>query len=236
MRRFLRRVYLSFFITLIPVVTLFPDSGRIVADDTMVIYGDYPVIKDLKPEENKEKEAGELLIPYNKGKDYREKALVEALHFLSADIYGYDFIYKPGSILMKTEEYFDIKLKGEIGKSSVRLVGEGVYNNIYRVKLEFELTPSVRKWLSAFYSHTLRLTEAEGTSDFYSGWEGRSAAYREALRNLVLVSAKRVLSSKPLMIKGDILTKGNPEFSVGAGRYYCKIRGWVNIVDVVTYD
>jgi len=94
----------------------------------------------------------------------------------------------------------------------------------------------VRSWMSAFKSNTIRLTESEGTSDFAMGWEGRSDAYRDALKNLVLLSARIRLSSKPLIVKGDILLQGGPAFSVGAGRHYCKLQGFVNFVEVVTYD
>ena len=157
------------------------------------------------------------MIDYSKGGDYKEKAFIDALHILSANIFGYSFIFKPGSKLMKTEETFEIKLKG-------------------RVKIEFNVTPSVKKWISAFHSYNLKLADAEGTSEFFQGWNGRQEAYHNALRNLVLVEAKRQLSSKPLLIKGDILLEGNPKFNVGAGRYYCHLKGWVNMVEVVTYD
>ena len=207
--------------------------------DRMIVYGEYPVVVEVKDSFNNRKADSENappLIDYSSGKDYKEKAMIDALHILSANIYGYTFEYQPGSKLMHKEEVFKVKLKGEIPSSYVRVIGSGTLGKIYRVKVEFDLTPSVKKWLSAFRSRTLKLEDAEGTSDFYQGWEGRQIAYRNALKNLVLVDAKRQLSSKPLKIKGDILLKGNPEFNVGAGRYYCRVYGWVNIVNVVTYD
>ena len=54
--------------------------------------------------------------------------------------------------------------------------------------------------------------------------------------DLVLLSAQKRLSSRPLLMRGDILLKGNPSFAVGAGRHYCRLEGYVNIVEVVTYD
>lgn len=208
------------------------------ASEKIVVFGEYPVAEEIKDEALSRERASSAppLIMYGNGKDYREKALIEGTHFLNASVYGYTFYYKPGSFLMKTEEVFDVALRGEVTASSRYQIGEGVYNAIYRVKLEFPLNPSVERWLSAFHSNTLRLTEAEGTSDFYSGWEGRSDAYREALRNLVLVAAKKRLSSRPLSLKGDILLTGTPSFSVGAGRHYCKIQGFVNVTQVITYD
>ncbi len=209
-----------------------------VEGDRIVVYGEYPVVKELGKGafEQKEAEGEHPLINYDGGEGYSGKALIEASHFLSANVYGYTFIYKPGSTLMKTEETFEVGLRGEAGMENTVVIGEGVRNNIYRVKLGFTITPSVRRWLNAFQTTTIRFTEAEGTSDFYSGWEGRSDALREALRNLVLIAAKRSLSSKPLLLKGDILLKGNPYFSVGAGRHYCKVQGFVNFVEIVTYD
>ena len=209
-----------------------------VEEERIVVYGEYPVVKELGKGAFTEKETGSEhpLINYGGGEGYSGKALMEATHLLSANVYGYTFIYKPGSILMKTEETFEMELRGEAGMENAVVLGEGVRNNIYRVKLGFSITPSVRRWLGAFQTGTIRLAEAEGTSDFYSDWEGRSDALREALRNLVLIAAKRSLSSKPLLLKGDILLQGNPKFSVGAGRHYCKVQGFVIFVEIVTYD
>jgi hypothetical protein len=206
-------------------------------DQTIVVHGEYPAVNELgegRFDENIEGKS-DLLIAYDKGNDYKEKALIAAIHFLSANIYGYTFFYQPSSILMKQEEVFKLELKGMIHEEQVQRVGEGVYNKMYRVKIEFRVTPSVEKWLSAFYSNNLRLTDAEGTSDFYAGFSGRSDAYFDALKNLVLVSAKHKLSTKPLSIKGDILLKGDPEFRVEAGRHYCRVQGFVNFVEVITY-
>ena len=136
---------------------------------------------------------------------------------------------------MQQEEVFELELKGNIQNEQVITIGEGVYNNLYRVKIEFRITPSVEKWLGAFHSNNLRLIDADGTSEFYTGFSGRSDAYRDALKNLVLVTAKNRLSTKPLSIKGDILLDGNPEFRVGAGRHYCRVQGFVNFVEVITY-
>jgi hypothetical protein len=207
-------------------------------DERIIIVGEHPVVEEIEDNgfEDENFDEAPPLIDYSSGSNYKEKAFIEAVHFMNANVYGYTFLYKPGSTLMKTEEVFELDLKGEIGEENLSLIGEGVKNNIYRVKLEFVLTPSVTKWLGVFKSADVRLTESEGTSEFYTGWEGRSSAYREALRNLVLISAQRKLSSKPLMIKGDILIKGTPQFSVGAGRHYCKLSGYVNFVEVVTYD
>ena len=207
-------------------------------DESIVVYGEYPVRKELG--ENAfpphERAQTEPLIDYASGSGFEDRALIEALHFLNANVYGYSFVYKPGSRLLENEEVFNIVLRGELKKEWVRPVADGVRNNVYRIKIELPITPSMQRWTAAFMSNQLRLQDAEGNSDFFTGWEGRSDAYREALRNLVLVSAQKQLSSKPLLIEGDILLKGNPTFNVGAGRHYCRIEGYVKIIQVVTYD
>jgi hypothetical protein len=223
---------------LMALIFLLICTGPVVAEDRIKVQGDYPVVEELgkgsfEPDEKKDTPP---LIPYTSGVDYREKALAEALHFLSANVYGYSFVYKPGSVLMKSEESFAVELRGFLGPQSATVIGEGVEDGIYRVKLEFEVTPSVRRWQNAFHSSTLRLLDSEGTSDFYAGWEGRGAALHDALRNLVLIAARRSLSSRPLLLRGDILLKGTPEFSVGAGRHFCAVSGYVNFVEIVTYD
>jgi len=230
----------GFFIALIVYVI---GPGLLYASDStgdrgvITVYGDYPVAEELGKGRFRDRETEKgLLIDYGLGKNTEEKALIEALHILSANVYGYSFSYRPGSTLMKTEEQFDIALKGQLRESSVEQMIGGVWGIVYRVKLVFRITPSAGRWMSAFRSNTLRSVEAEGTSDFYMGWEGRNDALREALRNLVLVAAKKRLHSKPILIEGDILLDGTPEFSVGAGRHYCKIRGYVNMTNVVTYD
>jgi hypothetical protein len=209
------------------------------ADERIVVFGEYPAAQELGAGafgEEGAKTPREPFIEYAGGSDYRAKARLEALHFLSANVYGYTFYYRPGSALLKTEEMFQIALRGRVPESAVIEIGVGIVETIYRVKLGFDPTPSVQSWRAAFKTNTIRLTEAEGTSDFSMGWEGRSDAYRDALKNLVLLSARIRLSSKPLIVKGDILVQGNPSFSVGAGRHYCKLRGYVNFVEVVTYD
>jgi hypothetical protein len=219
--------------------SIFVPSGAPAADGRIVVFGEYPAAEELGAGafgESGVKAPQELFIEYDKGSDYRTKARVEALHFLDANVYGYTFSYRPGSALLKTEEMFQIRLRGKVPEGAVIEIGEGVVDTIYRVKLGFDPTPSVQSWRSAFRTNTIRLTESEGTSDFYMGWEGRSDAYRDALKNLVLVSARIRLSSKPLIVKGDILVDGNPVFSVGAGRHYCRLQGFVNFVEVVTYD
>jgi hypothetical protein len=207
-------------------------------EESIVVYGEYPVLQELGDDAFPEREgpALEPLIDYEGAQGYEERALVEALHFLNANVYGYSFTYKPGSRLLETEELFDIELRGVLNRDWVQPLADGVRNNVYRVKIELPITPSMRRWTAAFTTKQLRLENAEGNSDFYMGWEGRNDAYREALRNLVLIAARKQLSSKPLRIEGDILLKGNPTFSVGAGRHYCSIDGYVKILDVVTYD
>jgi hypothetical protein len=208
------------------------------AEESIVVYGEYPVREELGKNAFPQREQArtEPLIDYARGSGFEDRALIEALHFLNANVYGYSFMYKPGSKLLETEEVFTIELRGKLKQDWVQPVADGVRNNVYRIKIELSITPSMRRWTAAFTSNQLRLQDAEGNSDFYTGWEGRSDAYREALRNLVLVSARKQLSSKPLIIEGDILLKGNPTFNVGAGRHYCRIEGYVKIVDVVTYD
>jgi len=207
-------------------------------ENSITVFGEYPVVEELGDEAfQKEDESGTTrLIEYGESGGYRRKAFREALHFLDANVFGYTFVYKPGSVLMKTEEVFEVDLRGNVGAENVYQAGEGVDMNIYRVKLEFPVTPSVQRWHKAFMSNTIRHTQSEGTSEFFTGWEGRGDALRDALRNLVLAAAKRELSSKPLLLRGDILLKGNPGFSVGAGRHYCRISGYVNFVEVITYD
>ncbi len=207
-------------------------------EESIVVYGEYPVKQELGEGAFPDRERPEVepLIDYERGTSYEDRALVEALHFLNANVYGYSFIYKPGSRLLETVELFDIELRGMLNRDWVQPLAEGVRNNVYRVKIELPITPSMRRWTSAFATKQLRLENAEGNSDFYMGWEGRNDAYREALRNLVLISARKQLSSKPLRIEGDILLIGNPTFSVGAGRHYCRVKGYVKILDVVTYD
>jgi hypothetical protein len=206
-------------------------------EDKIVVYGEYPVAQELGENafEGEPPEAAPL-IDYSLGSSVQERAMIEALHFLNANVFGYTFEYKPGSRLMETEEVFDLELRGTLQSKWVHPVAEGVQGTVYRVKIELSLTPSMERWTMAFTSNRLRLQASEGTSDFYRGWDGRSDAYLEALRNLVLASARKQLSSRPLLLRGDILLKGNPTFSVGAGRHYCKLEGYVNFVEVVTYD
>jgi len=200
-----KALFLIFFIT-------YSLSGN---DDRLIIYGEYPVVEEIKSKPDKDiKNNVSPLIDYKSGNNYKERALIEAFHFLNANIYGYTFTYKPKSTLMKVEEVFDIRLKGEMSPNSIFTIGDGVYDNVYRVRIGFDITPSVKRWLYAFGSNRLRLATSEGTSDFFSGWEKRSSAYKEALRNLVLISARKKISSKPISIKGDILLKGQPIFSV----------------------
>jgi hypothetical protein len=202
------------------------------------VYGEYPAVEELGEDAfvSRDPQLGSPLIDYGRGANVRERAMVEALHFLNANVYGYTFQYKPGSRMMETEEVFNLELKGTLEERYVQIVAEGVNESVYRVKIALPLTPSMRSWTTAFTSNRLRLQEAEGNSDFFTGWEGRSDAYQDALRNLVLATARKKLSSRPLLMTGDILIRENPVFSVGAGRHLCTIQGYVNIVNVVTYD
>jgi hypothetical protein len=229
---------LLFFLFIFLILTQTAVIHAADTEERIVVYGEYPVAEELGEGSfvGREPSSPQTLIDYSIGEDVEERAFIEALHFLNANVYGYSFLYKPGSRLLETEELFTLRLKGELDAENVQPIAEGVRGTVYRVKVEFRVTPSMRKWLTAFTSNTLRLENAEGTSDFYTGWEGRSDAFREALRNLVLVTAKKRLSSKPLVLAGDILLKGNPTFAVGAGRHYCRIEGYVNIVELVTYD
>jgi hypothetical protein len=223
---------------ILPIIIFFSFSAlQGASDQTIVVHGEYPAVSELGEGRFVEEKTSEQepLISYESGVDYKEKAFIAAIHHLSANIYGYTFFYQPSSQLMKQEEVFEVELKGKIQDEQVYTIGETVYNNMYRVKIEFRVTPSVEKWLGAFHSNNLRLTDAEGTSEFYTGFSGRSDAYLDALKNLVLVTAKTKLSTKPLSIKGDILLDGNPEFRVGAGRHYCRVQGFVNFVEVITY-
>jgi hypothetical protein len=221
-------------------VFLWAGTGAAISQerqDKIVVYGEYPVARELDENAFERAPLGAApLIDYSLGSTVQERAMTEALHFLNANVYGYTFEYKPGSRLMDAEEVFDLELRGALEARWVHPVAEGVQGTVYRVKIELPLTPSMERWTMAFTSNRLRLQVSEGTSDFYRGWDGRSDAYREALRNLVLASARRQLSSRPLLLRGDILLKGNPTFAVGAGRHYCKVEGYVNFVDVVTYD
>lgn len=224
----------SLIIILLVILLLLDVLGLVYPSEPamIIVYGE----SELEHPPGKQKPPpSALLIPYDFSEGTRKVALIEALHFLSAMIYGYTFEYKPGSKVMKTEEVFNIELRDSIKRSRVDVLGEGAWKGIYRVKIAYPIDPYTEKWLRAFNSNKLRLEEAEGTSDFFSGWWGRSVAYMDALKNLVLISARKRYSSRPLTIKGDIILKENPEFNVGAGRWYCKIQGYVNFVDVVTY-
>ena len=216
----------------------FRSPHPVPAEEMLVVYGEYPVVKEIRKGgfESKAPADPARLLSLEGDEDYEENAGLLALHFLSANVYGYDFLYRPGSTIMKREEAFDIALRGMVNENLVLPMGDGVYGGMYRVKLGIRVTPSIGKWLSAFRTNNLRLTDADGTSDFYAGHTGMDTAYREALKNLVLVAAKTKLSSKPLLLRGDIIVKGTPLFSVGAGRYYCTLQGYVNFVEIVTYQ
>ncbi|MBN2322963.1 MAG: hypothetical protein JXQ30_04450 [Spirochaetes bacterium] len=207
-------------------------------EEMIVVYGEYPAASEIKKGRfaSKDQPPPAVLLSFDDEEDYTENARLLALQFLSANVYGYKFIYRPASALMKREEVFDIALRGSVDESLVLPLGDGVYGGMYRTKLGLRVTPSIEKWLAAFRSNNLRLTDADGTSDFYAGYSGMDTAYLEALKNLVLVAAKTKLSSKPLLLRGDILVTGNPEFSVGAGRHYCALQGYVNFVEIVTYQ
>jgi hypothetical protein len=216
-----------------------PFVSRTMADEELIVaYGEYPVVNEVGKGRftSKEQSQPAVLLSFDDEDDYAENARLLALHYLSANVYGYKFIYRPSSALMKREEVFDIALRGRVNESLVLTLGDGVYGGMYRTKLGLRVTPSIEKWLAAFRSNNFRLTDADGTSDFYAGYSGMDAAYLEALKNLVLVAAKTKLSSKPLLLRGDILLTGNPEFSVGAGRHYCVVTGYVNFVEIVTYQ
>lgn len=216
---------------------------------SVVVHGEYPVVEELREGRFGPREpvvpggadaaatgGGPPLVDYGAAEGAADRAMTEALHLMSANVYGYRFTYKPGSALMEVEEEFDVRLRGTVEPDMVRVVGSGVRDQVYRVKIELALTPSSYRWMRAFTSGGVREAAAEGVSDFYRGWDGRSDALRLALRNLVLTAARKQLRSRPLLISGDILLKGNPSFAVGAGRHYCRIEGYVNLVDVVTYD
>ena len=109
-------------------ILLFLFSAAIVlyseSHQTLIIYGEYPVVMDLGEGifERRNVETESFLIEYENGDGYKEKAFIEALHFINANVFGYSFIYRPGSILMKTEETFDIELRGRIEKLEAMLM------------------------------------------------------------------------------------------------------------------
>ncbi|MFW6181934.1 MAG: hypothetical protein ACOC8N_09310 [Spirochaetota bacterium] len=244
---------------LIVLLTAGPAHRAEASPLSVVVHGEYPVVEELRegrfgprdqeltgdqgspggrggPGEADAGAGGPPLIDYRAAEDLAGRAMAEALHLMSANVYGYRFTYRPGSVLMETEELFEVELRGAVEREQVRVLASGVRDQVYRVKIELPLTPSASRWMGAFATGTVRRVSAEGISDFFQGWEGRSDALRLALRNLVLTAARKQLRSKPLLITGDILLKGTPAFAVGAGRHYCRVEGYVNLVDVVTYD
>ena len=88
----MRIQYILVIIILLSVSTVQGANGR-----KIVVHGEYPVIDELGEGRFFENEVSdnELLIAYDEGKDYKEKAFIAATHFLCANIYGYTFFYQP---------------------------------------------------------------------------------------------------------------------------------------------
>lgn len=162
----------------------------------------------------------------------------EVLEFLSGMVYGYNFVYRVENKVNHTKGYFDLvpisKIKNNDKNFTISQYEESQIS--IRVQGTYRLNKNQKDYIRGFQSSVARTSAGTGFTKWEEDWTKRFEAYREAIRNAVLNSSKKLIKSRPQYIKGKVLLVNSPIFSVISGEWRVIVKVHLIITDVSYID
>jgi hypothetical protein len=161
----------------------------------------------------------------------------EIIEFLSGMIYGYTFTYKVENKNNNSNGYFEL-----LPISHIKNTDKNIQLNQYQEKSDelkiqalYKLNSGQKSYLAGFQSSTANMSMGEATLSSIASWEKRIETYNLAIKNAVLNKAKEKYKSRPYILKGKILLKENPVFSIISGDWRAIVKIHINI-DYANFD
>ncbi|HOJ64035.1 MAG TPA: hypothetical protein PLE45_06405 [Spirochaetota bacterium] len=162
----------------------------------------------------------------------------EVLEFLSGMVYGYNFVYKVENKINNTKGYFDLipisKIKNTDKNFTLSQYEESQIS--IRVQGTYRLNNIQKDYIRGFQSSIAKTASGTGFSKWEVDWTKRFDAYKDAIRDAVLNSARKNIKSRPQYIKGKVLLAESPMFSVVSGDWRVIVKVHLIITEVKYID
>jgi hypothetical protein len=204
--------------------TIYPD---LIYKNYIQVYGEGPVGRYLLGKEVK---------VYTKD-DAVNYAKDEIREFLAGMLYGYSFIYKVENKLNHSQGYFELTplVKIKDLEKNVQLTQFEEKEQSLKFQALYRLNEDQRNFVNGFQSSLAKFSEGESRENWIGDWNIRLEAYKEAMKNAILNSARNQIIARPLFIKGRILLKNSPEINLISGEWRVRVETHL-IIQEINYE
>jgi len=162
----------------------------------------------------------------------------EVLEFLSGMVYGYNFVYRVENKVNKTKGYFELipisKIKNTDKNFTLSQYEESQIS--IRVQGIYRLNKNQKDYIRGFQGSIAKTASGTGFSKWETDWTKRFEAYKDAIRDAVLNSARKSIKSRPQYIKGKVLLVDSPLYSVLAGEWRVIVKVHLIITSIKYID
>jgi len=162
----------------------------------------------------------------------------EAIEYLSAMIYGYEFEYKMENNLTHSQGYFELKPLAHLrdNDKNIALSQYEESDISMRVQVTYRLNEDQKNYIRGFQSVIAKMSMGESSDSFSANeWTNRIMVYKNAIRNAILNALKKDLKSRPNYITGKLSLAESPKFSIISGEWRAIVKIHL-IVKEVTYN
>ena len=157
---------------------------------------------------------------------YPIERIKEVAPFLiSGMVYGWDFVYTPSDKARGVEEYFELTEKKlyDVELMGISYSSPWVQDNKLNCWCEYTRTESQIQNYNLWASIQNPTIQGIGIGKISDGFDGITAAAKDAVKKAVREYYRNVTKNKPKEITGSVLVRNQPLLGIDAGKYRIKL-------------
>ena len=162
----------------------------------------------------------------------------EVLEFLSGMVYGYNFVYRVENKINNTKGYFELVPISQIKNTDKNFTLSQYEESQISIRVQgtYRLNQNQKDYIRGFQASIAKSASGTGFSKWEADWTKRFDAYKDAIRDAVLNSARKSIKSRPQYIKGKVLIADSPLYSIISGQWRVIVKVHLIITDVKYID
>ena len=158
--------------------------------------------------------------------DYSTKRIKDVAPFLiNGMVYGWNFTYTPSDKMRAIDEYFEISPINQINteENPITYKNPWIQDNLVHIWTEYARTKNQIHSFKAWKTTTTQKTQGIGTASVKLGFEGITAATKNAIRDGIRNFYRPIIKNKPKEISGRIIISKEPKIGITQGQYSVKL-------------